>query len=118
MGNRVAKVLDISGKFVDCPDYPVAVVREQDKDERSDESSIVNIVDPIFDWHITRNLYGRIMTLVEATTDMHKLNAVKDIFSKELVAWENDVYNSARELYEGGNSSSNLYTKNSIKNIS
>src|SRR5690606_4950155 len=104
--------LDISGTFSDTPDFPVAVVREKYEGEKSAEGTIV---DPVFDWHITRNLFGRVMTLVEATTDMHKLNAVKDLFAKELRNWEEDVYASARELAEGGDSSNNLYTKNSIK---
>lgn len=112
MGKRVAKVLDISGTFSDTPDFPVAVVREKYESENSMEGTIV---DPIFDFHITRNLFGRVMTLVEATCDIHKLKAVKDLFAKELSAWESDVYASARELAEGGNSSTNLYTKDSLK---
>lgn len=112
MGKRTAKVLDISGTFSDTPDFPVAVVREPYENEQSLEGKIV---DPVFDWHITKNLFGRVMTLVEATTDMHKLSAVKDLFAKELRNWEEDVYRSARELADGGDSSSNLYTKNSIR---
>lgn len=112
MGKRLARVLDISGKFSDTPDYPVAVVRDPGDNEESWEGTIV---DPVFDWHITRNLFGRVMTLVEATTDVHKLSAVKDLFAKELKNWEEDVYSSARELANGGSSSNNLYTKNSIK---
>lgn len=112
MGNRIARVLDISGTFSDTPDFPVAVVREPIDSGDAGEGKVV---DPVFDWHITRNLFGRVMTLVEATTDMHKLEAVKDLFAKELRNWEEDVYKSARELADGGNSSVNLYTKNSIK---
>ncbi len=112
MGNRTAKVLDISGTFSDTPDFPVAVVRMPIEGEESMEGKIV---DPVFDWHITKNLFGRVMTLVEATTDMHKLSAVKDLFAKELRNWEEDVYTSARELADGGHSSANLYTKYSIK---
>lgn len=112
MGNRTAKVLDISGTFSDTPDFPVAIVREPIKGEKTGEGKII---DPVFDWHITRNLFGRIMTLVEATADQHKLKAVKDLFAKELSAWEGDVYASVRELAEGGNSSANLYTKDSIR---
>lgn len=110
MGNRKAKVLDISGTFSDTPDFPVAVVREPAEDENTDK-----IVDPVLDFHVTRNLFGRMMTLVEATSEQHKLKAVKNLFAKELSAWENDVYESARELADGGNSSANLYTKDSIR---
>lgn len=124
MGNRIAKVLDISGQYSETPDFPVAVVREAQEilvngEKLSPDTSTVGyegkIVDPVFDWHITKNLFGRVMTLVEATTDMHKLSAVKDLFAKELRNWEDDVYSSARELANGGDSSSNLYTKHSIK---
>lgn len=112
MGQRIAKVLDISGKISETPDFPVAVVREMRTTEVTGEGAIV---DPVFDFHITRNLFGRVMTLVEATCDIHKLKAVKDLFAKELSAWEEDVYTSARELAEGGNSSNNLYTKDQLK---
>lgn len=95
MGKRIAKVLDIDGEFRETPDFPVAVVREPYADEQFGEGQIV---DPVFNSHVTRNLYGRIMTLVEATTETHKLKAVKDLFSKELMSWESDVYQSAREL--------------------
>lgn len=118
MGNRIAKVLDISGTFSETPDFPVAVVRKPIETEKSilgEDTAYGAIVDPVFDYRITRNLFGRIMTLVEATTDTHKLEAVKDLFAKELRSWENDVYESARELANGGDSSSNLYTKNSIR---
>lgn len=92
---RIAKVLDIDATFRSTPDFPVAVVREAVETESTLEGTIV---DPIFDHHITRNLYGRIMTLVEATSETHKLQAVKDLFSKELRNWEEEVYQSAREL--------------------
>lgn len=107
MGKKVKGIVDISGSFSDKPDFPVAVVREGEPGQ--------DIVDPVFDWHVTKNLFGRVMTLVEATTDMHKLSAVKDLFAKELRSWESDVYSSARELAESGDSSSNIYTRNSIK---
>jgi hypothetical protein len=96
MGKRIAKVLDIDGKFRETPDFPVAVVREPHKDEKGTIEG--RIVDPIFNGSVTRNLYGRVMTLVEATCETHKLKAVKDLFSKELMDWEGDVYRSAREL--------------------
>lgn len=110
MGNRIAKVLDIDGEFRETPDFPVAVVREAvDKGEIGEGT----IVDPIFDHHVTRNLYGRMMTLVEATCETHKLKAVKDLFSKELLAWENDVYSSARQLANGRDFTdpNNIYTR-------
>lgn len=110
MGNRIAKILDIDGQFRETPDFPVAVVREAVETENTLEGTIV---DPVFDHHVTRNLYGRIMTLVEATTDQHKLKAVKDLFSKELMAWENDVYRSARQLAQGKDFAgpNNIYTR-------
>lgn len=110
MGKRTAKVLDIDGRYRDCPDFPIAVVREAQDEGAIGESKIV---DPIFDHHVTRNLYGRIMTLVEATSETGKLKAVKDLFSKELMAWENDVYRSARQFSEGKDfiDPNNIYTR-------
>ena len=88
----IAKVLDLDATFNDKPDYPIAVVRQQT------EGLEALIVDPVFDHHVTRNLFGRIMTLVEATSEQAKLQAVKDLFAKELRGWEEEVYQSAREL--------------------
>lgn len=109
---RNVKVLDIDGKFRENPDFPVAVVRQAEENEDIDIEMMA--VDPIFNYEITRNLYGRIMTLVEATCESHKLKAVKDLFGKGLKEWESDVYASARELANGGNSSSNLYTRGRV----
>lgn len=110
MSSFKAEILDISGEYTDTPDFPVAVVKKQDG-----QGIVANglIVDPIFNTNVTDNLYGRIMTLVEATTDSYKLKAVKDLFSKELRDWQDDVYGSARHLAKGINSSDNLYTKSS-----
>lgn len=94
---RIAKVLDIDGKFRENPDFPVAVVKEpwESEDGKQDHGMIV---DPIFNSSVTRNLYGRMMTLLEATCETHKLSAVKDLFGKELREWETYVYESARDL--------------------
>lgn len=110
MGSRIAKVLDIDGEYRDTPDFPIAVVREATDDGTIGDSKVV---DPIFNSHVTRNLYGRIMTLVEATCETHKLKAVKDLFSKELMDWESDVYRSARQLSDSKNfiDPSNIYTR-------
>ena len=108
MVKSIAKVLDIDGKFRDTPDFPIAVVRDEGGDSIGGM-----VVDPIFNNSVTRNLYGRIMTLVEATSEQQKLQAVKSLFSKELMAWENDVYRSARQLAKGNEFSdpNNIYTK-------
>lgn len=95
MSKRIAEIVDVSGQISSTPDFPVAVVRRKQETENSLEG---HIVDPVFNNHVTRNLYGRVMTLVEATSDTHKLKAVKDLFSKELTSWENDVYRSARQI--------------------
>lgn len=108
MGQRIAKVLDIDGQFRESPDFPIAVVRNPIENENTGEG---RVIDPVFNSSITRNLFGRIMTLVEATTDQHKLKAVKDLFARELGDWESEVYSSAREIADGGNSSSNLYIR-------
>lgn len=110
MAERITKVLDVNGEYSESPDFPIAVVREATDSGNIGESKVV---DPIFDHHVTRNLYGRVMTLVEATCETHKLKAVKDLFSKELISWENDVYRSARQISDGREFTdpSNIYTK-------
>lgn len=113
MSKRLAEIVDIDGAVREAPDYPVAVVRWKPKDDSSFEG---DIVDPVFNNSVARNLYGRVMTLVEATSEQHKLKAVKDLFSKELMAWENDVYRSARQICEKVNGNdfvdpSNIYTR-------
>lgn len=99
---RIAKVLDIDGQFRDAPDSPIAVVRESQVSEDGNSAEGM-VVDPIFNWHVTSNLFGRIMTLVEATCETHKLKSVKDLFGRELRDWEAYVYKSAREIAESGN---------------
>ena len=113
---RIAKVLDIDGEFREAPDFPMAVVRppQESEDGKTKEGMIV---DPIFNYSVSGNLYGRMMTLVEATCETHKLKAVKDLFSKELRDWEEYVYKSARHIAEHGRSDgsypeeSNIYIR-------
>lgn len=89
-------IIDIDGVIREKPDFPRALLRQSYTVRGS--TGAEQVVDPVFTDEIVRNLYGRIMTLVEATTEPSKLKAVKDIFSKELKAWSNDVYQEAREL--------------------
>lgn len=119
MGKIVAKVLDIDGKFREMPDFPVAVVREAWESEDGNVGA-GQIVDPIFNHQVYNNLYGRIMTLLEATTDSHKLKPVKDIFSKELMSWQEDVHSSARGVINSQNGSvdtSNIYLKSYVPEV-
>lgn len=44
------------------------------------------------------NLYGRIMTLLEATTDQHKLKVVKTLFQRELNDYFDNLEKSVKEL--------------------
>jgi hypothetical protein len=95
-------------------DFPVAVAYTQHT-TRPDGSEQNDVVDPIFNSNVTRNLYGRVMTLVEATTESYKLKAVKDLFGKELGLWERDVYESAYEIATKNaqmlSSANNIYHK-------
>lgn len=110
---RITKVLDIDGEFRESPDFPVAVVREAvaAKDSKTGEG---RIIDPVYDAKVYNNLYGRMMTLLEATIEPQRLKAVKDVFSKELWSWNEDVYRSAREVIDYRNRSTpdnNIYTR-------
>ena len=93
-----AYIVDIDGNIRENPDFPIAILRQNLTKEGDPLTS--GIVDPVFNDKIARNLYGRIMTLVEATTDPVKLKSVKDVFSKELKTWEQDVYKDAYEHSE------------------
>ena len=95
MGKYKAHIVDVDGVIRDNPDFPTAILRKGSLADKGNFEG--DIVDPVFNDKITRNLYGRIMTLVEATTDPVKLKSVKDVFSKELKSWEADVYEEAFE---------------------
>lgn len=110
------EIVYIDGSRGEKGDSPVAVTYTQEFGEPDGKTSSQVVVDPIYNGQINANLYGRIMTLVEATTDAYKLKAVKDLFSKELQSWSNDVFDSAREITQGGDSGHNLYTRGG-KNI-
>lgn len=106
------EIVYIDGSRGDKGDFPVAVTYTQVFGLPSGEDDVVSeVVDPVFNGSLYSNLYGRVMTLIEATTDAYKLKAVKDLFSKELNDWSNDVFQSAREITTGGDSSDNLYTR-------
>ena len=107
MSKKEFKVVFSDGSEVG--DFPVAVKHTQHLEYPEKQENLV--IDPIFTFSVKQNLYGRIMTLVEATTDSHKLKPVKDLFSKEIQEWANEVHRSADEIANGGNSSSNIYTR-------
>ncbi len=94
-------------------DFPVGVIYTQEFKAASGDTAITEVVDPIFSDAVTNNLYGRVMTLLEATVETSRLKAVKDIFGKELNAWSGEVYRSAREIANGADSSENVYTRRS-----
>ena len=90
---------------------PIGIAKKGDEVDPSIDKVVgtIEIVDPIFDYRVKDNLYGRIMTLLEATTDPEKLEAVKKVFGEEIHRWSSEVYRSAREIAEGGGSSINTY---------
>lgn len=46
------------------------------------------------------NLYGRLMTLLEATTDKDKLKVVKNLFQREINDWYDNLEKSVKEIDE------------------
>jgi len=67
---------------------------------------------PIFDGHAHNNLYGRLMTIIEAIIeDEKRQKAVKDIVSKELRSFGDALKESASEVANGGDSGQNIYSK-------
>ena len=109
--NKEFKVVFYGGK--ETGDFPLAVKHTQETNAQIGQAEDENhqVVDPIFNDSVTRNLYGRIMTLVEATTDQYKLQSVKDLFGKELKDWESEVHRSAQEVVNKMDSSHNIYTR-------
>lgn len=89
-------IVDIDGVIRDKPDFPSALIRRSYSAPNT--TGAEEVCYPVFTDNIARNLYGRIMTLVEATTEPSRLKAVKDVFSKELKNWESDVYEDASDL--------------------
>jgi hypothetical protein len=67
---------------------------------------------PIFDGSAHNNLYGRLMTIVEAVIeDKDRQKAVKDIVARELSNFSKELSRSATEIANGGGSSENIYTR-------
>ena len=88
-------IVNHNGTITETPEFPAAILR---KGTLADKDNFWgDIVDPVFDDKIVKNLYGRIMTLVEATTEPSRLKSVKDVFSKEIKSWSEQVYEDAAE---------------------
>lgn len=112
MDEKKRYIVYIDGSTGDNGDWPIAVAYTRgESDAGGDNKQEFLVVDPVLTGSLTRNLYGRVMTLLEATTEVTRLKAVKDVFSKELQSWEGEVFASAREITKHGNSSTNLYNK-------
>lgn len=107
--SKKREILFSDGSKGNDGDFPIAVLWQQELTHP--EPMFNSVVDPILEHSAYNNLYGRLMTLIEATVDSQKLKAVKDVFSKELQTWFSDVHSSAREIAEGGDSSTNIYTR-------
>ena len=90
-------IVYLDGSYGHVGYSPIAVVYNQKVDYGTfGETNLV--VDPIFNSQTYNNLYGRLMTLVEATTESYKLKSVKDLFSRELNDWSSSIYESARDI--------------------
>lgn len=114
MSNKKREILFLDGSRGDSGDFPIAVVKEFNSVNINDltgEGQPLIVVDPILETSVYNNLYGRIITLLEATTDSSRLKAVKDVFSNALHTWFTDVQDSAREIAQGGDSDRNIYTR-------
>ena len=92
---------------------PIAVVYQEvsANADGSDERTVTYDLRPVLNHAPYNNLYGRVMTLIEATTDPSRLEAVKNVFSKELLAWFNDVKNDSNDITNGIQGSNNIYTR-------
>lgn len=89
--------------------FPIAVVKQSTGE--NEITSGVTVYFPVVEEKARANLYGRMMTLLEAMTENpEKLEAMKSVFGKEISQWYEDLCRSAEELHKGGDSSSNVYS--------
>lgn len=100
MSKEKREILYTDGSKGESGDWPMAVVYTQKMQSIGDDFENL-VVDPIFTDEMGRNLYGRIMTLVEATSDPQRLKAVKDVFSKEIQDWQSNIFQNARDVANG-----------------
>lgn len=79
---------------------------------KNDTSFDAMLTTPVFDSSAHNNLYGRLMTLVEAIIeDKDRQKAVKDLLRKELGSFSDDLHRSLAQVANNGNSSENIYTR-------
>lgn len=102
---------DTKYEIVFMGDYPIGVKSVMGTHNVLGDKITVDNFSGLFSPELDSNLYGRIMTLLEAVVDTDKLKAVKDVFSKELRSFRTDVYQSVKETADGGGSSSNIYNR-------
>lgn len=61
---------------------------------------------------VYNNLYGRLMTLLEATTDKDKLKVVKSLFQRELNDWFDNAERAVKEIDADHTEGHGYYYKN------
>lgn len=110
VGSLDREIVYIGGERGPRGDFPVAVTYTQ-PDRWGGQEFVSQVVDPILTESVFSNLYGRMLTLLEATTEASRLKAVKNVFQKEMNQWYSDVHDSAREIVNHGDSSHNIYTR-------
>lgn len=79
-------------------DVPCGVKRTEFIGDNRTTSGEIPYYYPLLTAPAYNNLYGRVMTMLEATTDKDKLKVVKTLFQRELNDWFSDLEKSVKEL--------------------
>lgn len=86
-------------------EYPVGI-------KQTEQVTGINYFVPAMTSNAYNNLYGRIMTLVEATTDESKIKSVKTLFQRELNDYFESLERNVQEIDKDHTDGRGYYYKN------
>ena len=100
---------------------PAGILNEVFNGYENGQPTYLNYYIPAITSSTYNNLYGRIMTLVEATTDKAKLRSVKTLFQRELNDYFSNLEKNVQEITQDhidghGYYYKNLYVYEDLKN--
>lgn len=99
-------------------EYPVGIKEsvfngyEESADSLTSNAAYLEYFIPAITTSAYNNLYGRLMTLIEATTDKDKLKVVKQLFQRELNDYFSQLEKSVEELDKDHIAGRGYYYKN------
>lgn len=96
----------------DGKQYPAGIKESVFNGLDNGKSIYINYFIPAITTAAYNNLYGRMMTLVEATTEKSKLKSVKSLFQRELNEYFSQLEKSVEELDKDHIKGHGYYYKN------